>query len=136
MDDDNHFYEKHVLLPYSSRLATATTLFAASSPEDDDDDNDNDDTSSSSSSPTLSRLERLKMSGVSVSPNGFHVILQRNLMEGEGQYIPIKVTNNIQDAFAATYTRISNIMSTVEWCRHGRCYITTRIVIETCYLSY
>jgi hypothetical protein len=84
-----------VLRPYSS-----TALFAAGSEDDNDNDNDNDDTSSP---PTVSTLERLKISGVSVSPNGFHVILQRNpASEEAGRYIPIKVTNDIQDAFAAT----------------------------------
>jgi hypothetical protein len=90
------------LVPYAS-----TALFAAASEDnndDDDNDNDNDD-DDTSSSPTVSTLERLKISGVSVSPNGFHVILQRNPVASDeegGRYIPIKVTNDIQDAFAAT----------------------------------
>lgn len=65
---------------------------------------DNDDNSDDNvSSPTVPVLERLQVAGVSVSPKGFHVLLQKPSTSSEDScYLPLKVTNGPVDAVAAT----------------------------------
>ena len=79
----HHYSNSRHRPPYS---ATTTALFLENGGNNDNSNNDDHDGSSSqpppsttqtSSSTTSSKLERLKVCGVSVSPNGFHVILQR-----------------------------------------------------------
>ena len=80
---------------FSHSLTRGTVRFQSLSSKNDDHDN--------RSSPTIPVLERLQVSGVSVSPKGFHMLLQKSSTSSQDAcYIPIKVTNDIQDAVAAT----------------------------------
>ncbi len=63
----------------------------------DDDDDDDDGIHSISTRPVV---ERLQISGVSVSPKGFHVLLKQSM--DPPSYLALKVTNDPADAFAAS----------------------------------
>ncbi|KAG7354641.1 hypothetical protein IV203_003997 [Nitzschia inconspicua] len=91
-------------------IITTNYLFRNSDGDEMDDENISNDDNIPSSPATTPILERLQVAGVSVSPKGFHVILQRptsslndkNVCDPSPSYLPIKVTNDPSDAFAAT----------------------------------
>jgi hypothetical protein len=81
--------------PRRRRRGAATSLFVRGGGKDDGED-------AAPPSSSLPVLERVRVDGVSVSPGGFHVLMETSSSSGGRRIVPLKVTTDPADAHVAT----------------------------------